>query len=291
VIARRRILLLACAGAVAACAAISGVSDLVVDPEQADAAQPADARVDDTPSIDDGLRPSMEAGPDVLPDGRVTNGLVALYAFTETGGKVAHDTSGVPPPLDLTISSANGNQGPTFGKDGLTIKAATILTSGAPAQKIIDACAKSEEVTIEAWVTAAIDSQFGRIGGVGANNGDVDFTIAAENHTYAAVLRTDAAASPFSQLFTPDGSVTTAQSHVVAVRNVTGERIVYLDAAEIARDTPSTDLSIWSKTLPFTIANAASMDLAWLGTLHLVAMYCRALTPAEIARNFAAGPR
>jgi hypothetical protein len=40
-----------------------------------------------------------------------------------------------------------------------------------------------------------------------------------------------------------------------------------------------------------TLGNATSLDAAWLGTYHLVAVYARALTAQEVAQNFAAGPR
>jgi 4-hydroxy-3-methylbut-2-enyl diphosphate reductase IspH len=38
------------------------------------------------------------------------------------------------------------------------------------------------------------------------------------------------------------------------------------------------------------LANEENADRRWLGSVHLVAIYARALTPEEVARNFDAGP-
>jgi hypothetical protein len=45
----------------------------------------------------------------------------------------------------------------------------------------------------------------------------------------------------------------------------------------------------WDSSLPFQIANEATLDRPWLGRIHLVALYNRALSREEIANNFQLG--
>ena len=45
----------------------------------------------------------------------------------------------------------------------------------------------------------------------------------------------------------------------------------------------------WDSSFPFQLANEATLDRPWLGRIHLVAVYNRGLTAAEIANNFRSG--
>ena len=40
----------------------------------------------------------------------------------------------------------------------------------------------------------------------------------------------------------------------------------------------------------FAVGNEIDLMRPWLGVMHLVAVYDRALAPDEVAQNFAAGP-
>jgi len=48
-------------------------------------------------------------------------------------------------------------------------------------------------------------------------------------------------------------------------------------------------LGNWSDDFRLTLANELTGDRPWLGELHLIAIYGRALTAEEITRNFAVG--
>jgi hypothetical protein len=49
-------------------------------------------------------------------------------------------------------------------------------------------------------------------------------------------------------------------------------------------------LSQWDDTYRIIVANEATNDRTWLGELHLIAVYDRALDAGEVEQNFMAGP-
>jgi hypothetical protein len=65
---------------------------------------------------------------------------------------------------------------------------------------------------------------------------------------------------------------------------------MYLDGAEVAAGTTGGSLENWTTGFPLAVGNEISGDRPWLGSVHLVAMYDRALAPADVMQNFAAGP-
>jgi hypothetical protein len=275
------------AGAIAeGCALLSGASDLTIVNDSGAATNDVAAS---EASVLDVTSTANDADDADVSDARarVASGLLALYTFAETAGTTVHDVSGTPPALDLVLEDG----GATFVPGGLSVPTASLVASAGPATKIISACGASEEVTIEAWVTPANDTQTQvRIGGVAGASGDLDVTLDEDGLAYSGYLRTDASSGNFSALFSPDGSVTLAPTQVVMTRSKAGLRSLYLDGVGVATDALDASFALWDTSHPFLLANATTLDLAWLGTYHLVAVYGRALTPAEVAQNFAAGP-
>jgi glycopeptide antibiotics resistance protein len=54
-------------------------------------------------------------------------------------------------------------------------------------------------------------------------------------------------------------------------------------------NSPWFDFHNWNRNYTFQLANEASFDRPWLGTIYLAAIYDRALTPEEIARHYQLG--
>jgi glycopeptide antibiotics resistance protein len=52
---------------------------------------------------------------------------------------------------------------------------------------------------------------------------------------------------------------------------------------------PWPNFRTWDASLPFQLANEATLDRPWLGRIHLVAVFNRALSLAEIGNNFRSG--
>ena len=86
--------------------------------------------------------------------GRVSDGLIAFYDFTEGTGSTVFDISGFGTPLNLTIGNTN-NVNWIGGDCGLSVNSSTIIESAGAATKIYNACTATNEVTIEAWIDSA----------------------------------------------------------------------------------------------------------------------------------------
>jgi hypothetical protein len=85
------------------------------------------------------------------------------------------------------------------------------------------------------------------------------------------------------------GSASSALTHVVATRVATTGALTLYTNAVVAGTLLTSASAAWSD-YPLTLANTPGTGGGWLGTFHLVAIYCRALSVAEVATNFKAGP-
>lgn len=157
----------------------------------------------------------------------------------------------------------------------------------------------THELTIEAWVTSADVTQKGPARIVSISNGPLARNVtlgqglwgSQPGNLFDVRLRTTATTlNGTPSLSSPAGTVTTSLTHVVFTRNASGETRLYVNGSLVASGTAAGDLSGWDLTHPLLLGNEISGDRPWLGKLHLVAIYDRALTPAEINGNYAAGP-
>ena len=226
---------------------------------------------------------------------RVTDGLVALYELEEGSGATVADTSGFGAPLDLLISDTNDV---TWINGGLRVDAPTLISSGVSATKIHSASTASGELTIETWLTPTQLSYVGlpaRVVTLSASTVDRNFTLGqgrsgGTSDQYTTRLRTTATSNNGTPpTATPPGSVTTDLTHVVYTRDASGNASFYVDAALSSSNTVGGNLSNWNSSYQLALANELTGDRPWLGELHLVAIYDRALTSIEVGQNFGAG--
>lgn len=227
---------------------------------------------------------------------RVTEGLQALYTFAEGGGQTVHDVSGVGSPLHLTIQDAAAV---VWNADGLTLKSPTLLRTEQPAGKILTACQASAAVTLEAWITPANVTQDGpaRILTMSADPFRRNFMLGqglwgsqAANRFDARLRTTATNGNGFPSLSTSAGSAQTAQTHLVYTRSAGGAAVLYLNGQPQQTALRGGSLANW-EAYPLILGNELSGDRPWLGAYHLAAVYCRALSGEEVARNYAAGYR
>jgi hypothetical protein len=71
---------------------------------------------------------------------------------------------------------------------------------------------------------------------------------------------------------------------------VGGRVVIYIDGAANLAFTRTGPTTNWDASYPLVVANEATNDRAWLGELHLVAAYDRALDIGEVQQNYVAGP-
>lgn len=222
---------------------------------------------------------------------RVTSGLQVLYTFDEGSGDVVRDVSGSGDPLNLRIADSAAVQ---WSDAGLTIAAPTMITAGDPPARLIDAARESHELTIEAWVTPANAAQDGpaRIVSLSTSVLARNFTLGQDGDRYDVRFRTTGTNdSGQPSLPSAPGAAGPAPAHVVYTHNAQGRAVIYINGAESAQLQVGGDLSNWDRSHQLMLANELSGDRPWLGTLHLAAIYNRALSPDEVQRNHAAGAR
>ena len=237
-----------------------------------------------------GMGGSGGAGGDPLM--RVDAGLILLYDFDEGAGTTVVDRSNATPKHDLTIANP-GNV--TWGTNYLTINSATTLSTAGPATKISTRAAASGQLTVEVWTRPANVTQGGpsRIVSMSVDPYLRNFMVGQDADTYAVRFRAEGQTdwengSPTT--FTPAGTTTTLLTHVVLTHGADGTEVIYIDGVENRTSTRAGSMTSWDNTYPLVVANEATNDRAWLGELHLIAIYDRALEPNEVQQNFTVGP-
>jgi len=219
---------------------------------------------------------------------RVTGGLVALYGFEEAEGDTVHDSSRVGEPLDLKIREPEKTR---WVPGGIEIRESTLIHSDGDADKLLRAFRAANAITIEAWLRPANTTQGGpsRIATFSRGPSVRNFTLGQEGANYIVRLRTTERDANGEPLVPTRGGVAQALTHAVYTRNADGKVNLYLNGQFNAMATVPGDFSNWAP-FPFGLANEFDATRTWLGQLHLVALYARALTAEEVEQNWKAGP-
>lgn len=223
---------------------------------------------------------------------RIEDGLIVLYAFDEGSGSTVVDQSFVLPKHDLSIADPSSV---SWSEGHLSIDAQTVLSTAGGASKVVTRAQASGELSVEAWVRPAITTQTGpaRIITVSTSTTLRNFMLGQDGSRYAARFRADGEADWSNgnpTLFSTDGTATTALTHVVYTHSASGDEVLYVDGMQDQSFARTGGLAGWDDTYPILVADEATGDRAWLGELHLIAIYDRALEAAEVEQNFLAGP-
>lgn len=217
---------------------------------------------------------------------RHSQGLQALYLFHE-GGNDVHDQSGATPPLDLRLL-----KGRVTSTAGLRVEGNPRLETEGPAARLIEACRKSQELTLEAWVQpakAAVDFE-GAIVALSTDVQDRNFALSQKADAWEASLRTattEGGGRP--ALSSGKGGSETKLTHLAFTRTAAGQERLYVNGVEKAARVRAGNFSTWNDGFKLYLANESFEERPWSGTYRLVAIYSQALSPAEIARNFKVG--
>jgi hypothetical protein len=242
----------------------------------------------DAPGLD--ASPSESGSDSAAPDSARADsvvsapGLIALYLFDEGSGTVVKDHTALQPLLDLHIAQPASV---TWQADGLEFHNTTIAQSPLAAQKVIDACKKSNTVTVEAWITPTSNYQMGEARIVTISDGSMNrnLTLLHQESSFVVRLRTsttDDNGAPY--LHGPLGITTSKLTHLVFTRSAA------VDGDLKAGRGQAGDFSTWDASFRLAIANEINDPRPWLGTFHMLAIFDRALDAAEVKQRFQAGP-
>lgn len=223
---------------------------------------------------------------------RVDAGLILRYDFDEGVGSTVLDQSDATPKHHLTIANPVNV---TWGTGYLAIDSATTLSTAGAATKVSSRIATSGELTVEVWTRPSNITQTGpsRIISMSVDPYLRNFMLGQEADTYAVRFRASGQSdwdngSP--TIFTSAGATTTLLTHVVLTHGADGTEVIYIDGAENTTSTRTGSTTSWDNSYPLIVANEATNNRAWLGELHLIAIYDRALDAVEVQQNFTAGP-
>ena len=225
---------------------------------------------------------------------RVDAGLILLYAFDEGSGSTVADQSGVLPKHDLIVADPDPGH-VTWSANHLTIDAATALSTAGAATKVATRAVATGELTVEAWIKPTNITQAGpaRIITMSVDPYYRNFMLGQEANTYAVRFRADGQTdwdngSPTA--FTTAGTAAPALTHVVHTHRFDGAEVLYVDGVENLTFTRAGGTVMWDPTYRLIVANEATNDRTWLGEIHLIAVYDRALDVGEVEHNFMVGP-
>jgi len=223
---------------------------------------------------------------------RVDGGLILLYAFDEGSGSTVADQSGVLPTHDLAIANP-GNV--TWSANHLAVDAATSLSTAGAATKVATRVQTSGELTVEAWIKPANITQSGpaRIVTMSVDPYLRNFMLGQSEDTYVGRLRADGEtdwANGLPEVLTTPRTATTALTHVVFTHRSDGAEVLYVNGVQNTTFMRMGAATAWDAAYPLIVANEETNDRAWLGELHLIAVYDQALDIGEVEQNFMAGP-
>ena len=224
--------------------------------------------------------------------------LVAKYMFQTGSGSTAYDTSGVTPAADLSLSgnvSWVGGWGIDIGPAMGSMPGGRAQASTSTSAKLAAMIQSSGEYSLEVWAAPANVAQTNAyIVSYSGSNTTRDATLGQLAMQYEGRARsstTDTNGAPPLMTTTASGAAQAALQHVVLTYDpVSGQKIyvngVYSGDADPAK---GGSLANWDSTFALVLGNETTGQRQWQGVIKFVAIHNRALTPAQVQQNFAAG--
>ncbi len=87
----------------------------------------------------------------------------------------------------------------------------------------------------------------------------------------------------------PGAKAASKLQHLVYTRSRDGQSRIYVDGQVVAKNQTMGDFANWDSSYPLVVANENSGDRPWLGRLHRIAIFSRALEGEQIEEKYRAG--
>jgi outer membrane biosynthesis protein TonB len=234
---------------------------------------------------------------------RVTQGLQALYLFTEGAGAAVRDGSGIAAPLDLAIPAGAESSVRWLRPNGLSLLGGAGRASNAQESRLTDACRASHELTAELWIKP-LSVQLAKM-----ENNRTQATILTLSNDLGLNFELTQGAGPIPAdeyafylrlsnqgterthvMVSPSRAVEPRTTHLAFTRSAAGVCTLYLDGRPVGAERVPGDFSSWARGLQMTVGNNNGGWYPFRGDVRLVALYSRALSAPEVLRNYQVGP-
>lgn len=232
--------------------------------------------------------------------GRYEDHIIALYEFKTGDGTTAFDTSGIEPSMHLTLT---GNVewvggygisfGPAFTDDGVSVRSGKAQATTGNSRKLHDLLTASGEYSLEAWlVPANVTQEDARIVSYSGSATARNVTLGQTLQNYE-ILQRSSTTDQNAVFSTEDGAnrLQASLQHVVVNFTPDQGRQIFIngEATGDVDPAPGGLLTEWDDNFALVMGNETDGNSPWEGTLRLVAVHNRALSPAQIRTNFEAG--
>ncbi len=167
-----------------------------------------------------------------------------------------------------------------------------------PATEIIEALKETGQITVEAWVSAANDTQDGpaRILSISRDASSRNMTLGQQGSQFILRLRTSETNEQGQPaITTPENTVRAGELQHLAVTYDGHAAVFYVDGEPVSETTHfSGDMGIatlqnWDETMHLMLGNEFDGQRFWCGTIHLAAIYGGSLSAEQVHNNYAAG--
>ncbi len=224
--------------------------------------------------------------------GRFESNLIAKWEFKTGSGNQAFDTSGVAPALNLTLSGKYN----WVGGWGLKLSGGKAQGTTANSKKLYNNIVNTGEFSVETWVAPANVTQEGPARIVSYSGGDEtrNFMLGQSLYNYDFLVRnnnTNANGEPSLSTVDADEVLQTALQHVVVNYTANGGRRIFVNGQDTSVDDAIDAglLNEWDDSFALVLGSEVSGHFNFQGTIRMVAIHNRALTPEQIISNFDAG--
>lgn len=218
--------------------------------------------------------------------------LIAKYEFKTGTGTTAYDSSGVDPAADLQFTgdvSWVGGWGITVNTGGKA------QASTAASSKLASMITSTGEYSLEAWAAPANVAQMNAyIVSYSGSDTTRNATLGQHMMQYEGYARSDQTGpngTPPLQTAAANSNAQAALQHLVLTYDPVNGQKIYVNGVYTGDVDPKKggSLSSWDNTFALVLGNETTGDRQWLGVIKFVAIHSRALTPAQVQQNFAAG--
>ncbi|PID59209.1 MAG: hypothetical protein CR986_06950 [Ignavibacteriae bacterium] len=224
----------------------------------------------------------------LVPDSRITSGIIVEYNFREGSGSVINDVSGIGEPINLTINSTDAVN---WTNNGLEIVSEASIYSSSAASKIYNKCTASNEFTIETWIKPKnVNQNSARILSYAQDANARNFSLSHGSEQYGGNVRTSTTDLAGYSTLTPAGTIDGNLQHVVYVFRGDQKALIFVNGVEVVKTTVGGNFSNWTDNYRLAIANELLDSRPWKGTFNYLAIFDRNLSREEVQHNYTIGP-